>query len=590
MDDLALVIEQARNTESWLSNRRAAAKIRAARGTGLDWDDPFRIAVLGSFTINPLVDFLVVEAAAVGIALEVYVGPYGQFRQDILDKSSGLHAFAPSAAFLILELAAVRRSADSAEQPSPEDIAQEVASLVQSYSGSTNATMSVATFPAVPQWPLHPAPDRSAETVRDINSSLRQAVSRIKQAGILELDSLAAYAGYRTAFSPEWESQARNPFSETFLQLLARAIVSHIRAERGVVRKCLVLDCDNTLWGGVIGEDGMGGIAIGPDAPGREFLKFQKAILELHDQGILLAINSKNNRDDVMQVLTQHPQMLLRDHHFASIQANWDPKPLNMSRIAEELSLGTSSFVFLDDSPVERSLMRQAMPEIHVVELPTNPARYERTLRESSEFARLYYTAEDLGRAKDYAAQRRRKELQGEAPSMDAFLRSLEMQVTIRLADGSDTKRVAQLTQRTNQFNLTTRRYLESEIKAKLEDARWKVWVMSLSDRFGDSGIVGATMVEESEAEMRVDTFLMSCRALGRYAEHALAFWLVQQAGQHGMQKVIAEYRPTKKNAVCASFWKDVGFAVCNEDAESVTFSLAPPIASRTNIQHITFR
>jgi FkbH-like protein len=367
---------------------------------------------------------------------------------------------------------------------------------------------------------------------------------------------------------------ARIPFSETFLGMLARRVISHIIATLGLARKCLVLDCDNTLWGGIIGEDGLDGIQIGHDSPGREYLEFQKTILELYEQGVILAINSKNNYDDVMQVLNEHPQMLLREKHFASIAVNWEAKPQNMQKIAEQINIGLDTIVFIDDNPAERQMMRQLLPQVETIEMPADPSLFARTLRETGCFTRAYLTEEDKNRGQIYADQRQREQFQQSCATLDDFLKSLEMVVSIRPAGKDDIKRVAQLTQRTNQFNLTTRRYTEADIAAMAQNPNWRIYVLGLKDKFGDNGTVGLAQVEIQPKQWRVDTFLMSCRVIGRQVEDALVDRICRDAAKAGCISVSAEYIPTAKNNLVAGFWDKSSFKKLATDKNATRYEL----------------
>jgi FkbH-like protein len=312
----------------------------------------------------------------------------------------------------------------------------------------------------------------------------------------------------------------------------------------------------------------MDGIHIGPDWPGREYLGFQKAILELYEQGVILAINSKNNPADVMQVLNEHPHMLLREKHFASIQANWNPKPQNMEAIAKEINIGLDSLVFIDDNPAERQLVRQMMPQVETLEMPANPALFERTLRETHFFARPFLTEEDKNRGQIYADQRRRDQFQQSCTTLDDFLKSLDMKASIHLAETEDIKRVAQLTQRTNQFNLTARRYTEADIAAMMQNPNWRIYVLGLKDKFGDNGTVGLAVVEIMPACWRMDTFLMSCRVIGRQAEDAIVNRICSDAAGQGVSQIRAEYIKTAKNQIAELFWSRMGFERISENVE----------------------
>jgi FkbH-like protein len=522
-----------------------------------------KAAFLSSFTIDPLVDFAIVEAAAHSIELQPYIAPYGQFNQELLNPQSELYHTSPQITFLLIE----------AESDAIDGQMSRLGGLVDAFLKNSTGIIVINTFPACPSWPLNVLPDQRRILIEKINTSIIERYQSNPRIQILDLDALVAYAGCQNAMSPQMMSMARIPFSEAFLGMLARRIVSHIVATKGLARKCLVLDCDNTLWGGIIGEDGLDGIQIGHDSPGREYLEFQKTILELYEQGIILAINSKNNPDDVMQVLNQHPQMLLREKHFASIMVNWDPKPQNMQKIAEQINIGLDSIVFIDDNPAERELMRQSLPQVKTLEMPTDPSLFARTLRETSLFTRAYLTEEDKNRGQIYAAQRKREQFQQSCATLEDFLKSLEMVVSIHPAGKDDIKRIAQLTQRTNQFNLTTRRYTDADIDTMVKNPNWHIYVLGLKDKFGDNGTVGLALVEIQPKQWRVDTFLMSCRVIGRQVEDALVDRICRDAAKAGCANISAEYIPTAKNNMVAGFWDKVGFEKENADAKQIRYS-----------------
>lgn len=551
---------------TWLAVRRAAEQIRAlcADGDG-GLHETVKTALLASFTADPLADFAVVEAARQGIRLDCYVAGYGQFSQEVLDPASGLYRHAPEITFMLLE-----------PQAMGLDPLEELNSLINAVKRNTAGRLAVGTFVNPPAWPLHVLPGDGEDKLHEINRRLKQELAADPQVRVLDLDRLAAWEGYAGALDPRMLAMARVPFSESFLALLARKMLSHIVAARGRGQKCLVLDCDNTLWGGIIGEDGMEGIRLGPDSPGREFVEFQRAILELYEQGVILAINSKNNPEDVMRVLREHPHMVLRERHFAAIVVNWMPKHENMQHLADEINIGLDSMVFADDNPAEREIIRQMLPQVRTLDLPANPALYARALRESSFFTRAVLTEEDRRRGEIYAAQRQRSELQKSVPTLADYLRSLEMIGTIRLAGESDIPRAAQLTQRTNQFNLTTRRYSEADIRRMLESSSWAVYVLGLRDRFGDNGTVGLALVEKAEAVWRIDTFLMSCRVIGRQAEDALVDRIARDAAAAGAGELRAEYIATRKNPLVADFWPRMGFEQTAAAGGTCTYRLTP--------------
>lgn len=547
------ILDSVRKMPAWLTYRRAAEQIRAVLQSGSEkFDRKIKLAMMGSFTLDPLADFLTVEAAAEGIELDVYRAPYNQISTEMLNLQSGLYTFAPEITLLAAEPQSLDRD--------PFAAADQLVSSARHWHANTAGTLIVCDFIAAPDWPLHVMVSDRQLRIRQANQRLRDAWGGDSRVLVLGLDALAAFAGYVNTFSPQMAAMARVPYTESFLRLFAQSVCSHIKALKGWTKKCLVLDCDNTLWGGIIGEDGLEGITLGPDWPGREFVEFQKAIVELYEQGVILAVNSKNNEGDVMQVFRRHPHMVLKESHIAAFAVNWQTKAENMQQLARQLNVGLDSMVFVDDNPAERQIIRQMLPQIEILDLPANPALYADTLRRTSFFTKLSLSDEDRRRGEMYAAQRRRDELQKTAVSMDDYLKSLEMVCTIRLAEPRDVRRAAQLTQRTNQFNLTTRRYTESQIQDMLDSPDWHLYVLGLKDKFGDNGTVGLALVEKRQDTWRIDTFLMSCRVIGRRAEEALLDAICRQALSAGATTLAAEYIQTEKNVIVADFWNKMQF------------------------------
>jgi len=552
-ETISKIAADARNASTWLAYRRAAGQIRSAAQSdqGL-FERTVRLALTGSFTLDPLADYLVVEAAAEGIGLDLCQAPYNQCSAELLNPGSALYAFKPE----ITLLAAEPRSLDS----DPMAAADQLCALAQSCRNNSDGILILCNFAAPPDWPLHVMASDRQTKLRQANQHLKDALENDPRTLVLDLDALAAFAGYANTFSSQMAAMARVPYSEHFLKLFAQSICSHIKAARGWTRKCLVLDCDNTLWGGIVGEDGLDGIVLGPDWPGREFVEFQQAILELYEQGVILAVNSKNNEDDVMEVFRRHPHMILKEDHIAAFVVNWQTKAENMQQLARQLNIGLDSMVFADDNPAERQIIRQMLPQIEVLNLPSNPALYAETLRRTSFFTKLNLSEEDRRRGQMYAAQRQRDELQKTAVSFEDYLKSLQMVCTIRTAGPQDVRRAAQLTQRTNQFNLTTRRYTESQVQDMLQNPGWNVYVLGLQDKFGDNGTVGLALVEKQQGAWRIDTFLMSCRVIGRQAEEALVDRICRDAAASGAVSLLAEYIRSPKNAIVTDFWIKQGF------------------------------
>lgn len=355
-------------------------------------------------------------------------------------------------------------------------------------------------------------------------------------------------------------------------------------------KKCLVLDLDNTLWGGVLGEEGVEGIQIGGDYPGKAFLYFQEALLELSKSGVILAVCSKNNERDVLEAWEKNPFLVLRKEHFSTYRINWTDKATNIKEMAEELNIGLDSFVFVDDNPTERELIRQVLPMVEVPEFPVQP--YELPVffhKLVEDYFNVYsVTDEDKKKTQQYKANASRAQEQRNFGDFTEFLRSLNIQMTIEGANEFNVQRIAQMTQKTNQFNLTTKRYTDADIRKFMQDG-WKIWCLSVADRFGDNGITGCIMVNGNE----IDTLLLSCRILGKGIEHAFIKKILMLLRESGVEELKAAYQPTQKNGQVADFYEKNGFYMVSrtaDDAKHYSLALADADLRIEDYYHITIK
>jgi FkbH-like protein len=344
-------------------------------------------------------------------------------------------------------------------------------------------------------------------------------------------------------------------------------------AIRGKARKCLVLDLDNTVWGGVIGDDGLEGIKIGQgSAAGEAHLAVQQLALELNQRGVILAVSSKNDDDVARLPFRQHPDMLLKESHLSVFQANWDDKASNLEAIAAALNIGLDALVFLDDNPAERAQVRAALPMVAVPELPADPAWYPWMLSAAGYFEAVSFSDEDRLRASSYASDAGRAQVQAKARDLGDYLASLDMAVEMKPFDEHGRQRIAQLINKTNQFNLTTRRYTEAEVATAQADPDVFTLQVRLTDRFGDLGMIGVVIarpvVEEGGLAWDLDTWLMSCRVLGRRVEEAKLAAVVEAARAAGARRLLGLYRPTAKNNMVSDFYAKLGFVLEGEDAD----------------------
>ncbi|HXA49081.1 MAG TPA: HAD-IIIC family phosphatase, partial [Candidatus Acidoferrum sp.] len=377
---------------------------------------------------------------------------------------------------------------------------------------------------------------------------------------LLDYDALVARHGRQNWGDARKWLTVRLPIASANLPHMAAEWLRFLHPLTGKVAKCVAVDLDNTLWGGVIGEDGMNGIKLGAEYPGAAFQEVQRALLDLTRRGILLAICSKNNPADALEALEGHAGMLLRPRDFAATRINWNPKARSLREIAEELNIGLDSVAFLDDNPVERQHVREQTPEVILLDLPEDPMAFAGIVRDCPWFERLSLSEEDRQRGAYYAAQKERAELERAVTSKEDFYRSLEQVCEIALVNDATLARVAQLTQKTNQFNLTTKRYTEQQIAALRDCHGWRVWSLRVTDRYADNGLVAVAISKVEDGVCEIDTFLMSCRVIGRTVETALLAKIAADAKKSGAARLQGRFIPTKKNAPAAEFYKDHGF------------------------------
>ena len=366
-----------------------------------------------------------------------------------------------------------------------------------------------------------------------------------------------------------------------YIPYLANDLMGYVKPMLGLNKKCIVLDLDNTLWGGIVGEDEFDGIELGQSSNGKAFVEFQKHLLSLWQQGIILAINSKNNFEDAIKVIREHPDMVLKEEHFASLQINWNDKAQNLKAISEELNIGLGSIVYFDDDPVNQERIKQEIPEVLTVKLPEDPSQYTDILMSLNDFNVLQKTDEDLKRGKMYSQQRQRSELEQSTKSIDDFLKHLNIKVKIKKADKFTIPRISQLTLKTNQFNLTTKRYQEEDILKFSSDNNMIVGCAQIEDKFGDSGITNAFIIEKNDKEWKIDTFLLSCRVIGRGIEDAIISYILKEAKNQGVEKIRADFIPTKKNSPAEAFLPNCGF---KKENEYWVYDLNNPIKSSNHL------
>ncbi len=553
---------------------RAAREIEAAQG-----DDARRLAVVSTFTAELLKPFLVVEAQRLGCPIKPWFGPFGQLEQLVLDDRSSLWQQNPHVLWIALRLEDVDRYlvhesagiGPAATRERLDAICRRLIALASAARSKHRASILVSNLVADARHDTHvfdaSDPDGFVHLLAECNRQLARDLSQIADAHVFDYAGTVAGAGAQSWCDPKLWYMARSGASSENMILLARRLARSVAALGRPAAKCIVLDLDNTLWGGVLGDDGPQAVKLGDDYPGNVFKDFQAALLGLRRRGFLLAIASKNDEQTVFEMFESHPEMLLRREHFASIVANWDPKPANLRRIAQALNIGLDALVFVDDNPVERAAVRAELPMVHVVELPADPLGYLAALGQIAVLDRPRLSAEDRGRAEMVQADSQRKHIEDQATSVEDFLRGLEMVAQVGLCNANTLERIHQLIQKTNQFNLTTRRHNIDDLRRMADSPDTAIAWLRLSDRFGDLGLVCVGIVRRLNSEAwEVDTLLMSCRVMGRQVEDAFLSYLAELARARGGRRLRGVYRPTPKNSPVREFYPQHEFTEVGDD------------------------
>ncbi len=573
------LVERAPTPRSYLT----VAPLLASLGPALPEVAPARharIALLGNATLDQLSGYLSIECHQAGLRPTIYQAGFDQVTQEILDPASGLYAAEPDVVIVALHASRLfpRLHDDPFELALEARRAEiragigELRGLLDVLTERSSALVLVHNM-VVPQHPALGTLDwrdelGQAELFGEINRQLAELVrTRYRAVYIVDEDKVQSQAGKATATDARQWLMARVGWSHAVQRGLARAYVRYLRALRGITRKCIVVDLDNTLWGGVVGEDGIDGLHLGADSPGNAFTAFQRELERLWRRGILLAVCSKNNREDALEVIEKHPGMVLKSEHIAAYRINWQSKVANLREIAAELNIGLDSLVFLDDNPAERALVRSELPAVLVPELPADPAEYRAALLDLDVFESLAVTSEDRQRGKMYAqqAERRKDETASSGASLGDYLAGLDIHIEIGDADSATISRIAQLTSKTNQFNVTTRRYSEADIRT-MQAAGAVIQGIRVRDRFGDNGLVGVSILAPPTDGVReIDSLLLSCRVLGRGVETALLASLAKSARTSGISRLRGVFVPTPKNTPAADCFARHGFSLVEQ-------------------------
>jgi len=536
-----------------------------------------KIAVIGDSTLDGVKEVLNVKCRILGLYPLFYIAPYGQYAQVILNENSALYEFKPDITIVWINVDTVfsenfylpYRLSSKNRKKLVEDCFKNITLLLKKISEGTDSKVILHNF----QMPISSSMGilenkqeyGLVESINNLNNKLIKNYQTDNQVFIFDFEGFTSRYGKENVTDLKLRFSADMRLKPDFIPKLCDEYLGYIKPIKSLNKKCLVLDLDNTLWGGVVGEDGFEGIKLGPKSPGNAFVEFQKVILSLYERGIILAINSKNNPDDALKVIKEHPYMVLKEKHFAAIKINWNDKASNMAEIANELNINLDSLVFIDDDRTNRALVREMLPQVLTLEIPDDPALYAQTLQKLNDFNILQLTEEDIKRGEMYAQQRKRTEFQKISLDLKDFLKNLNLKVTLSKADKFNIPRISQLTQKTNQFNMTTKRYLEEDITKFSENKNSLIFSAQVEDRFGDYGLTGAVIIRKDKETWVIDTFLLSCRVLGKEVEKAILAFVIEQARKDGVKRLVGEFISTKKNTPAKDFYKDNKFKLANK-------------------------
>jgi FkbH-like protein len=537
-----------------------------------------RLAVLAECATQQLIPLLKVLCARNGYRLEVYEGGYDSIDTEILDPQSGLYSFAPQFVAILPASEQLKKRYYETEDKSgfAGDTLNRIVNLWEVLRQNSDATIIQSNF-VVPVERLFgnyemKVPFSPGSVFADINYGLALEARRVSSVLLCDVDYLAAGVG-RAAWADErlWHL-AKAPCALRNLPLVARSLSDTMLAACGRFAKCVVLDLDNTLWGGVIGDDGLAGIALGGFDEGEAFSGFQRFLRELRRRGIILAVVSKNDHSNAILPFREHRDMVLKEADIAVFVANWENKADNIRTVQTVLNIGFESMIFLDDNPFERNLVREFLPAVIVPELPEDPAHYIKALAALNLFETASFSDADRQRPDQYREESQRELVRLQCSNVDEYLASLNMSITLERFNAFNLSRIAQLIQRSNQFNLTTRRYSEAACEAFMRDeSRYAPFTLTLSDKFGDYGLISVIVLKLGPEEIEIDEYLMSCRVLKRGVEDFAMNQIFALAASRGAERVRGRYIKTAKNAMVGNFYPGFGFHKISETADGST-------------------
>ncbi|MBR51784.1 MAG: hypothetical protein CMD58_04650 [Gammaproteobacteria bacterium] len=567
-----------------------------------DKSDPhssLNIAFLRNITIEPMIPFFEYQCMTKGVKANTYLCDFDNIMQDILDKNSGLYKHEPKIIFIFIKLEEIAPKlclqfpelTSSQITKHIEDIINYYKSMFDALRRESNALIVFNNFE------VHPFPSGGildyqkinglANTLRQLNQELLILKNSYSGILLLDLDMVASRIGFINFQNNMQWHMSKMPFSNLAMRHISSEAAKYVTASEGDTKKCIVLDCDNTLWGGVVGEDGTNGITLDQNHPGSYYIKFQKDLLNLKSQGVLLAICSKNNESDVLSVFQDNENMVLKENDFSCMRINWNLKPDNIKEIAKDLNIGLQHIVFIDDSDFEIEMVTELLPEVTSILVPKNLSELNNIFDGKGYFDKIQDSGVDTNRTEMYLAESQRKKELDSKSSLEDYYNSLEIEARVGIMDSSDLPRVAQLTQKTNQFNLTTIRYTEQDIYMLSQSKDSDIVTLKADDKFGAYGLIGVAILRYIEETLEIDSFLLSCRAIGRGLEDVLLEECIKHAKSKEIKFLSGSFSKTQKNSQVEYFFENHGFDLKTKESSKKSYLCEIDILNVVSPKHI---
>jgi len=562
----------------------ALAAVRRLEQLDFPWPHHARVRILRNLTCEPLGPLLRLEGFRQLLRIDVEFGDYDTYAQEILAPDSPARCQPFDIIVLALALDYLPLAFDSHQALQAEAVLEHVRAQVGELRQHTGALIAINTF----LLPSHSVSPREIAALARLNAGLHGLAEPDGRVLAIDFGQIVEQLGRTSAVDARYLFTYKSPLQPAALQSWAAQLGAALASQKGLSKKVLALDCDGTLWGGIIGEDGLAGIQLHPhESPGNIHHTFQRQLLQLQQQGVLLVLCSKNNESDVLEVLDTHPYSVLRREHLAAWRIDWENKADNLAALAQELNIGLDAFVFVDDSPAECDFVRQTLPAVEVRQVPERIHLLPDLLHHYFGFFKVAATDEDAQRTHSYQADRKRRTEAAQTTNLEEYLAGLELVAEIGPATEDEIARIAQLTLRTNQFNLTTRRYSAGDLERLRQSPDWRVLMMKVRDKFGDYGLTATAILVREKTHARIDAFLLSCRILGRRLEDALLAETIRAAQTfEGVSQLAAEFLPTAKNAQVSDFFAQRGFMLQSGDAPQKHYLLD---LSQATIRHADF-